>query len=493
MDANSFYVVLPEVGLLLASCLIMLVDAFVKDSRRGVTYALSLLTVLGFACMFALRAGVEGVRYGFGSMVLMDPLSNLLKCFAALALGVTLVYARPYVRERGMLSGGGDFYLLSLFSLLGMCVMISANHLLLVYLGIELLTLCAYAQVALRRDHSLSIEAAMKYFVLGAMASGFLLFGMSLLYGATGHLGLSDIQKNLGGVESSKMLVLALVFLVAGLAFKLGAVPFHMWVPDVYHGAPTAVTLLIGGASKFAAFAIVLRLLAGSLQPLAASWQPMLMVLAVASLALGNLAAIAQSNVKRMLAYSAIAQMGFMLLGLLAGSASGKVNIAAYSASLVYVVAYVLTTLACFGIILLLAREGFESEELADFAGLSQRSPLYAAIMSMGLLSLAGIPPFIGFYAKFTVLQALVAQGSSLHLGLAVFAVVMSLIAAFYYLRLIKLMWFDEPITATEIAGRWDVRVVLAINGALVLLLGLMPAGLLSWCANAIRVSFPTL
>jgi NADH-quinone oxidoreductase subunit N len=325
--------------------------------------------------------------------------------------------------------------------------------------------------------------------VLGAMASGFLLYGMSMIYGATGSLDINAIFKAIAsGQIRHQVLVFGLVFVVAGLAFKLGVVPFHMWIPDVYQGAPTAVTLMIGGAPKLAAFAIVIRLLVEGMLPLAIDWQQMLMVLAIASLFIGNFAAIAQTNVKRMLAFSTISQMGFVLLGLMSGVVNGNILSAAnaYSSSMFYVITYVLTTLASFGVILLLSRDGFESEEIADFAGLNHRSPLYAGIMAACMFSLAGIPPMVGFYAKLSVLQALVASGQPLYLGLAVYAVAMSLVGAFYYLRLVKVMYFDEPITASNVVAPMDVRAVLCVNGALVLGLGLFPSGLMDLCAKAI-------
>jgi NADH-quinone oxidoreductase subunit N len=330
----------------------------------------------------------------------------------------------------------------------------------------------------------------MKYFVLGAMASGFLLYGMSMLYGATGSLELSAVLKAIAsGQVKHQVLVFGLVFVVSGLAFKIGAVPFHMWIPDVYQGAPTAATLLIGGAPKLAAFALLLRLLVEGLLPLAIDWQQMLAFLAIASLAVGNLAAIAQTNLKRMLAYSTIAQMGFVLLGFVAGVINGQNTLAAnaYSSAMFYVVGYVLTTLASFGIILLLARQGFESEEITDLAGLNQRSPLYAGVMAVCLFSLAGIPPMVGFYAKLAVLQSLIASGQGFYIGLAIYAVLMSLIGAFYYLRVVKVMYFDEPVTATTVSAPADVRVVLSINGLLVLLLGIVPGALMALCAQAIK------
>jgi NADH-quinone oxidoreductase subunit N len=494
MDFASWVVATPEIFLLVMTCLIALLDLGVKGRGRTLTYVLSLFTLAFVAYVQAQFALTEGTAYGFGNMVVSDPMGNWLKCFAAIAVGVTLVYARPYAAERDMMRGG-ELFSLSLLALLGMFVMISGNNFLVLYLGLELLTLSSYALVALRRDSAVATEAAMKYFVLGALASGFLLYGLSMLYGATGTLDVSEVFAIIAsGQIKHQVLVLGVVFVVCGLAFKLGVVPFHTWVPDVYHGAPTAVTLMIAGAPKLAAFALVMRLLVDGLMPLANDWQQMLAVLAVASLLVGNLAAIAQTNLKRMLAFSTISQMGFVLIGLLSGVVDGDSAPAAnaYSSAMFYVITYVLTTLATFGIILLLAREGFESEEITDLAGLNQRSPLYAAVMSICLFSLAGVPPMVGFYAKLSVLQALIASAQTGSIALAVFAVLMSLIGAFYYLRVIKVMYFDSPITATTVTAGKDVRVVLSINGALVLILGLLPGGLMNLCATAIVQSLGT-
>lgn len=480
--------VFPEIVLAVMACVILLVDLRVSSRLRTTTYVLTQLTLAAVAVLQFLYASSGAALYALGDTVISDPMGNWLKCFAALAVMVTLVYARPYAADRDMLRGG-ELFSLSLFALLGMYIMISGNNFLLIYLGLELLTLSSYALVALRRDHLLATEAAMKYFVLGAMASGFLLYGLSMMYGATGTLNLHEVFRAIhSGMINPQVLTFGLVFVVAGLAFKLGVVPFHMWVPDVYHGAPTAITLMLGGAPKLAAFAIAIRLLVEGMLPLWFDWQQMLMLLAIASLLVGNLAAIMQTNLKRMLAFSTIAQMGFVLLGLMSGVVEGNVYSAAnaYSSAMFYVVTYVLTTLATFGVILLLAREGFESEEIADFAGLNQRSPLYAAIMGICLFSLAGIPPMVGFYAKLSVLQALVATGSTLNIALAVFAVIMSLIGAFYYLRVVKVMYFDDPITATTVAAPLQVRAVLSVNGLLVLVLGILPGGLMTLCAQAV-------
>ena len=491
IDNLSWVVAYPEILLLVMTCVIALLDLGVKTPMRGATYVLALLTLVVVAVLTGNYAASGKTLTGFGGMVVSDPMGNWLKCFAAVAMIVTFVYGRAYSAQRDMLRGG-DLFTLGLFSLLGMFVMISGQNFLVIYLGLELLTLSGYALVALRRDDLRATEAAMKYFVLGALASGFLLYGLSMVYGATGSLDLSEVLKAIAGGEatlkgSKQVLVLGLVFVVAGLAFKLGVVPFHMWVPDVYHGAPTSITLMIGGAPKLAAFAIVIRLLVEGMASLAIDWQQMLAVLAVASLLVGNLAAIAQTNLKRMLAFSTIAQMGFMLLALVAGVGKDGANMAnAYGSAMFYVITYVLTTLGTFGVILLLSRNGFESEEVADLAGLNQRSPLYAGVMAICMFSLAGVPPLVGFYAKLAVLQALVAGGTSFHIGLAVFAVLMSLIGAFYYLRLVKVMYFDTASQTAPIEAGADVRSVLSINGALVLVLGIVPGGLMALCAQAV-------
>jgi len=496
IDKISWITVYPELTLLFMACVIALVDLGVKTPLRNRTHAMTLATLTGVAILLALHASSGVTYYGFGNMVVSDSMGSWLKLFATLAVMVTLVYSRPYAAHRGMLRGG-ELFTLSLFSLLGMFVMIGGSNFLVIYMGLELLTLSSYALVALRRDNATATEAAMKYFVLGAMASGFLLYGMSMLYGATGSLDIIQVFNQIqSGTVKHTVLIFGLVFIVAGLAFKLGVVPFHMWIPDVYQGAPTAVTLMIGGAPKLAAFAITLRLLVEGMLPLAIDWQQMLMVLSVCSLAVGNLAAIAQTNVKRMLAFSTIAQMGFVLLGFMSGVVPGESALGntanAYSASMFYVITYVLTTLAAFGIIMLLSNESFESEELADFAGLNQRNALYAGVMAACMLSLAGIPPLVGFYAKLAVLQALIASGQVVYLGMAVFAVMMSLIGAFYYLRVIKVMYFDEPITAGKVVASADVRVVLCINGALVLILGIFPSGLMGLCRDAILQTLGT-
>ena len=488
IDKLSWISVYPEIILLVMGCVIALADLAVNSARRTATYVMTLLTLGVVAVLQASYASSGVTLYGFGNMVVSDQMGDWLKCFATVAVMVTLVYGRPYAADRTMLRGG-ELFSLGIFSLLGMFVMISGNNFLVIYLGLELLTLASYALVALRRDNGVATEAAMKYFVLGALASGFLLYGMSMMYGATGSLDINAVFKAINsGQIRHQVLMFGLVFIVAGLAFKLGVVPFHMWIPDVYQGAPTAVTLLIGGAPKLAAFAIMIRLLVEGMLPLALDWQQMLLVLSVGSLIIGNLAAIAQTNLKRMLAFSTISHMGFVLLGMMSGVVNGNINSAAnaYSSSMFYVVTYVLTTLASFGVILLLAREGFESEEISDFAGLNQRSPLYAAVMAICLFSLAGIPPMVGFYAKLSVLQALIASGQTFQIGLAVFAVAMSLIGAFFYLRVVKVMYFDQPITASTVSAPLDVRVVLSINGALVLILGLVPGGLMVLCANAV-------
>jgi NADH-quinone oxidoreductase subunit N len=487
--AMNWSVVAPEIVLLAMACTIALVDLFVTDAQRRLTFWLTQGT-LAVVALLHLRAmnGGESL-FAMQGLFASDPLGHLLACFATVAVMITIGYARPYIGVREMRKG--EFFTLSMFSLLGVCVMVGANNFLVVYLGLELMSLSLYALVALRRDHAVCTEAAMKYFVLGALASGFLLYGLSMMYGATGSLDIPHVFEVIGkGQANPSVLTFGLVFVVAGLAFKFGAAPFHMWVPDVYHGAPTAVTLLIAGAPKLAAFGVTMRLLVEGMLGLATDWQQMLVVLAVMSLLIGNLAAIAQTNLKRMLAYSAIAQIGFMLLALTVGVVSGNTLSGgnAYSSALFYMVVYVLTTLGTFGLIMLLARQGFECDEISDLAGLNARSPWMAGVMAVFMFSLAGIPPTAGFYAKLAVLQALISTNQPEHLWLAVFAVLISLIGAFYYLRIVKVMYFDEP-TADAAAPPLEagpVNALLAANGAAVLLLGILPGGLLALCSMAI-------
>ncbi len=487
MSPMNWPVVYPEIWLLLAACFVLLADLFSKDPERRPTFWLTQAAIAVFAWLHLDKYNAGSTAYGMNGMVVVDPMGHLLAFFAALSVIITLAYARPTLAARDMQKG--EFYTLTLFVLLGISVMCSANNFLVVYLGLELMSLSLYALAALRRDHAVSTEAAMKYFVLGALASGFLLYGLSMMYGATGTLEIPKVFERIAtGSINKEVLVFGVVFVVAGLAFKLGAAPFHMWVPDVYQGAPTSVTLLIGGAPKFAAFAITIRLLVEGMLGLALDWQQMFIVLAVASLAIGNLAAIAQSNLKRMLAYSTISQMGFIVLGLSAGVVSGNTLSAgnAYSSAMFYLVAYVLTTLGTFGLIMFLSRQGFESEEIADLAGLAQRSPWVAGVMTVFMFSLAGVPPMVGFFAKLAVIQALVTTNVPFYIGMAVAAVMFSLIGAFYYLRVVKVMWFDAPVHTAPLNRTQGVTVLLALNGLAVLVFGPFSGGLLAMCRDAI-------
>jgi NADH-quinone oxidoreductase subunit N len=489
--APSLAPLYPEIFLLIAASAILLIDMFLSDKNRYLTYLLSLATLAGCAALTWCDFQAGLTVFTFNDMFVSDPMGHVLKLMSYLACALTFVYARRYSTERGMLGQGlgGEFYVLALFTLLGQMVMISGSNLLIIYLGLELMSLCLYALVALRRDHVASTEASMKYFILGALASGFLLYGMSMIYGATGHLDLHEIEKVASSASGNKtILVFGLVFLVAGLGFKLGTVPFHMWVPDVYQGAPTGVTLLLGGAPKLAAFAICFRILIDCLSVIGIEWQQMLMIMAVLSIGLGNLAAIAQTNIKRMLGYSTISHMGFVLLGLAVGmgpngSTTSLMLIGAYGAAMFYVVSYVLTTLGTFGMVMYLSRSGFEAEEVSDFKGLAHRSPWFALIMLLLMFSLAGIPPLLGFQSKFLILKAVV---ESNQIWLAVFAVVFSLVGAFYYLRIVKLMYFDEPTDKNPIIANTDMRLTLSVNGLAVLLLGLFPNGLMLVCSIAI-------
>jgi len=468
----------PEIFVLCMASLILIADLFVSERNRFLTYLLTQLTLV-VAAWITYSTSEPVVAHTFNGLFVDDPLSDILKLMLYAAVFAMLVYSRSYIQLRGMFRG--EFFVLVLFAMLGMMVMISASHFLTLYLGLELLSLCLYALVALQRDSKVATEAAMKYFVLGALASGMLLYGMSMLYGATGSLDIGKVAAVIQGGEADKLvLVLGLVFVVAGLAFKLGAVPFHMWIPDVYQGAPTAITLFIGSAPKLAAFAFVIRLLVQGLQGLVADWQGMLVILAVLSMAIGNITAIAQTNLKRMLAYSTISHMGFLLLGFLSGTMNG------YSSAMFYVAVYVLMGLGTFGMIMLLSRQGFEAENLEDFRGLNQRSPWYAFMMLLLMFSMAGVPPTVGFYAKLSVLQAVVQIG---YVWLAVVAVIFSLIGAFYYLRIVKLMYFDAPHDTAPILAQPDMRLLMSANGLAVLALGIMPQPLMALCAATIRSS----
>lgn len=485
--APSLYPAAPEIFLLFMACVILLVDLGVKSPRRTLTFALTQLTLLGCAAITLLTSNTE-VVYTFSGMFVDDMMADLLKLLVYGAVMLALFYSREYIQDRQAIPKG-EYFVLALLATLGMLVMISANHFLTLYLGLEMMSLSLYAMVALNRESAISTEAAMKYFILGALASGLLLYGMSMIYGATGSLEITEVGERLYTYSVDKsVLVFGIVFLVAGLAFKLGVVPFHMWVPDVYHGAPTSVTLFIAAAPKLAAFAIVMRLLVSGLITQAADWQGMLIVLSVLSMGIGNLVAIAQTNIKRMLAYSAISHMGFMLLGIVTGVVGGDARFAlnAYSSAMFYVVTYVLTTLAGFGLIMMLTRAGFESDELDDFKGLNKRSPWFAAMMMFVMLSMAGIPFFVGFFAKFSVLQAVVAAG---YYWLAVAAVLFSLVGAFYYLRVVKLMYFDEPKIQEPIEGPLFIKVLVSANGLAVAALGLFPQFLMSLCAYALMRS----
>ncbi len=470
-----------------ASLVVLLVTVFAKNSARTLGYLMTLAVLLVAAVIT--WSGMSGeVAYTFSNMYIDDPMSDVLKLLVYGSMAVALLYSRQYLVDRDL--DRPEFYVLAIYATLGMMVMISANHLLTVYIGLEMLSLSLYGLVAMDRDSARSTEAAMKYFVLGALASGLLLYGMSMIYGATGSLELSGIAQAIFHEAGNRtVLMFGLVFLVAGLAFKLGVVPFHMWIPDVYHGAPTPVTLLIGSAPKLAAFAMAMRLLVNGLFELADQWQAMLVVLAVGSIILGNVVAVAQTNLKRMLAYSAISHMGFMLLGLLAGVVDGDPRFAAtaYGAAMFYVVTYVLMTLASFGMILLLARAGFEAEEIDDFKGLNKRSPWFALMMLFVMFSMAGVPFFIGFFAKLAVLAAVVQAG---YVWIAVVAVLMSLVGAFYYLRVVKVMYFDDPTDTSPINGSADLKLLLSANGVAIAVLGLMPTQLIEGCARALSASF---
>ena len=469
---------LPELIIIGMAMFILLADLFLKPVNRIAIYVLAQLSLLG-AAYFTFSTHVPSVTYAFTGAFVDDAMSDVLKLMIYLGTSLIFVYSRQYIQQRDMFRG--EFYALVLFAVVGMMIMVSGQNLLTLYVGLELLSLSLYALVALDRDNANATEAAMKYFVLGALASGMLLYGMSMIYGMTGSLNIAEINTALmAGAKIHSVLILGLVFIVSGLAFKLGAVPFQMWVPDVYEGSPTAVTMLISSVPKLAAFAFVIRLLVQALPTLAVDWQQMLMIMAVLSIVIGNITAIAQTNLKRMLAYSTISHIGFLLYGLMSATINGFIF------AMFYAVSYVVMTLAGFGIILLLSRKGFEADNLDDLKGLNQRSPWHAFLMLIVMFSMAGVPPTLGFYAKFSVLQAALAAG---YLWLVVFAVLMAVIGAFYYLRVIKLMYFDDPLDHHPIEAPMDMRIVLSFNALALLVVGIMPERLIEICIYTITSS----
>ena len=473
-DVANLYPVMPEIVLLTMACVVLVVDLFLKDSQRGISYTLSQLTLVGAIATAGWVGGGDPQVVLDGSYV-RDAMSDVLKVFLYITSILAFIYSKDYLRDRGLFKG--EYYVLGLFAILGMSIMVSANNFLVVYLGLELLALCLYAMVAFDRDSKAGSEAAMKYFVLGALASGMLLYGISMIYGGTGSIQFETVAQAVAaqGMDN-KVLVFGLVFVIIGLAFKFGAVPFHMWVPDVYNGAPTAVALFLSSAPKIAAFALAMRMLVDGLEPLHADWQGMLVILAILSMGLGNLIAIAQSNIKRMLAYSTISHVGFIFLGILSASPEG------YGAAMFYAIVYALMAAGAFGMLILLSRQGFEAENIQDFKGLNDRSSWYAAMMALLMFSMAGVPPTVGFLAKLVVLKAVI--GADL-VWVAVVGVFFSIIGAFYYLRIIKLMYFDKPTETADLVMGGEARVALSINGIAMLLLGLFPAGLMGICQAA--------
>lgn len=472
-EVTNMSFALPEMFLLAMACTILLVVAFFKKTGANLAYILSQLTmVVSTVLVYHAMGGAEGLA--FSDSYIKDALSNVLKIAIYLINIAVLMYSTSYLKERDLFKG--EYYVLAVFATLGMSVMASAHHFLTLYLGLELMSLCLYAMVAMHRDSKVATEAAMKYFILGALASGMLLYGMSIIYGVTGNLAISAIATAIQtGDLNNTVLSFGLVFLVIGVAFKLGAVPFHMWLPDVYEGAPTAMTLFIATTPKLAAFAMMIRILVEGLGELQPYWQDMLIMLAVLSVILGNIVAIAQTNIKRMLAYSTISHVGFILLGVISGTEAG------YAGSLFYALTYALMTLAAFGMVILMSRRGFEAEEIKDYKGLSNRHPWFALMMLIVMFSMAGIPPLVGFYAKLAVLKSIVDVGM---LWVAVLVVLMSVIGAFYYLRVIKVMYFDTAGEAYEIDAPTDMRVMVSANAVAVLALGILPGSLMALCVN---------
>lgn len=478
MNGAQMLLAAPEFWVLAMACVVMIVDLFLREERRGIIHMLALLTVV-FAAIITLRGGYlvdsSQVATAFSDHFIRDRMGDVLKVFSFITMGLIFTYSKFYLRNFNMFRA--DFFTLSLFALLGVMLLISANSMLMIYLGLELISLSVYALVAFDRKSTRGSEAAMKYFVLGSMASGMLLYGMSMIYGATGSLLLPEIAEAIRTQGSDDiLLVFGLVFVVVGIAFKFGVVPFHMWIPDVYEGAPPAVTLLISSVPKLAAFAMAYRFLSSGLGDMHMHWQSMLAVLAILSIVLGNLAAIMQTNIKRMLAYSTISHMGFVMLGLLPGSAFG------FGASMYYVIVYGLMSVAAFGMVILLSEKGVEAEHLEDFKGLNQRHPFYAAIMGLVMFSMAGVPPMVGFFAKLLVLKAVVETGM---IWLAVAAVAFAVIGAFYYLRVVKYMYFDEPETESRIVAPVDFGAALTLNGIMILGLGIFSSSLIAICMTS--------
>ena len=471
---DNLQIAWPEIFLLSATCVVLVVGLFLKPEQRYLNYWMAQATLV-ITLIIASSQINDAASTAFSGAYGLDTMSASLKCWILAIVFGGFLYSRDYLGEREI--ARSEYYSLGLFGTAGMMIMVSATNMLTIYLGLELLALSLYAMVALYRNNSASSEAAMKYFVLGALASGMLLYGISMVYGATGSLSLAGINDVLSGAdERSNGARFGLVFIVVGLAFKLGAVPFHMWVPDVYDGAPTSVTLFIATAPKIAAFAMLIRLLVDALPVLHADWQQMLSILAALSVIVGNLVAIAQTNIKRMLAYSTISHVGFLLMGIVGATGAG------YSASMFYAIVYAFTTLAAFGVLLALSRDGYEAVELSDLSGLFKRNWLLGLVMMLAMFSLAGVPPLVGFYAKLSVLQAVVDGG---YLWLAVVGVFMSVIGAFYYLRIIKLMFFDEPVFTTEVQTPTDVSAGLAVNGLAMVVLGIMPGLIMGICVAA--------
>ncbi|MCW8899854.1 MAG: NADH-quinone oxidoreductase subunit NuoN [Gammaproteobacteria bacterium] len=471
---TNLHLATPEIFILSMASIILVVDLFLTENNRYITYLLSQFTLV-VAFLLTLNLFSGDTFYIFSQTFVSDPMSSILKLGVYFATFVTFLYSKDYLIQRNIFSG--EYFVLGLFAVLGMMIMISASSFLTLYLGLELLSLCLYAMVALQRDSSVASESAMKYFVLGAIASGMLLYGMSMLYGVTGSLDIQIVSQQLGAVTNKTILAFGLVFIIVGVAFKLGAVPFHMWVPDVYQGSPTAVTIFIATAPKIAAFAMLMRLLVGGLLEIHAQWQGILIILAVSSMAIGNIVAIAQTNIKRMLAYSTISHIGFLMLGVLSGTAEG------FAASMFYTLTYVLMSMASFGAVIIMSRKGFEADKLDDYKGLNQRSPWLALMMLFIMFSMAGVPPFVGFWAKLSVLKAVVSADL---LWLAIVAVVFSIIGAFYYLRIIKLMYFDKAEVSEPIECAIDLRWVFSLNAGLILLIGLMPESLLALCKQVV-------
>ncbi|MDH5630591.1 MAG: NADH-quinone oxidoreductase subunit NuoN [Gammaproteobacteria bacterium] len=476
-ETMNFNYISSEIFLLIAICVILIVDLFQRDKERKLTFTLTQMTLIG---LFIIGTGFLDVerQTAFDGHWIIDPLAILLKLSIYVITFIALFYAKPYIQHKKLMRG--EYYLLTLFSVLGMMVMVSANSFLMVYLGLELLSLSLYALVALQRDSKWASESAVKYFVMGGLASGFMLYGISLIYGATGSIIIGNVSDYFASNPIDLVGKFGLVFIVIGLAFKFGAVPFHMWLPDIYHGAPSSVTAYIASVPKIAAFGMSIRILVEAFGGSVGDWSTMLMIIALASVAFGNVIAVSQSNLKRLLAYSAIAHIGYFMLGLLVGTPEG------YAAAMFYIIVYALMTLAGFGIVIFMSSDDHECQQISDLRGLSRYHPWYGLLFTIIMVSMAGIPPFIGFWPKLEIFRHLI---NANYIFEAILAIAFSVVGLFYYLRVVKEMYFAEATDVPYISKSRTFKIALSINCLLLIILGLMPDSLYQYCLTAFNLA----